>query len=55
MSPEPKNWVLGFGVVVLVIQFLPGPSNVVPFWVCYGFLGVGPLTRTTKKVLHWRV
>ena len=33
---------------------LPGPSNVVPFWVWYGFL-VGTLVRTTKKGLHWRV
>ena len=33
---------------------LPGPSNVVPFWVWYGFL-VRTLIRPTKKVLHWRV
>ena len=33
---------------------LPGSSNVVPFWVWYGFV-VRILNRTTKKVLHWRV
>ena len=33
---------------------LPGPSNVVPFWVLYVFLA-RTLIRTTKKVLHWRV
>ena len=32
---------------------LPGPSNVVPFWVWYDFLVRTPI-RTTKKVLHWR-
>ena len=32
----------------------PGPSNVVPFWVCYGFW-VRTLIRTTIKVLHSRV
>ena len=33
---------------------VPRPSNVVPFWVWYGFL-VRILIRTTNKVLHWRV
>ena len=30
---------------------LPGPSNEVPFWVCYG-CWVRTLIRTTKKVLQ---
>ena len=32
----------------------PGPSNVVPYWVWYGFL-VRTFIRTTKKVLCWGV
>ena len=35
-------------------QDLRGPSNVFPFWAWYGFR-VRIATRTTKKVLHWRV
>ena len=44
---------LGLGVE-WVGWCLPGPSNVVPYWVWYGFL-VRAFIRTTKKVLHWRV
>ena len=34
------------------LQDLPGLSNVVPFWVWYGFLG-RTLIRTTKKGTTW--
>ena len=34
-------------------QGVPGPSDVVPLWVWYGFLV--RILRTTKKVPHWRV
>ena len=40
--------------ILRLFPTVPGPSNVVPFWVWYGFL-VRILIRTTKKVLHWRV
>ena len=31
---------------------LPKGSNVVPFWVCYGF-GVKDYNMLPKKELHW--
>ena len=43
----------GYIRVIGMIWGLPRPSNVVPFWVWYGFLA--RTLRTTKKVLHWRV
>ena len=36
----------------VILGLYSRPSNVIPFWVCYGFL-VRILVRTTKKVLHW--
>ena len=45
---------LGCEVQGLAFKGLPGPSNVDPFWVWYGF-GVKMLIRTPKKVLRWRV
>ena len=32
----------------------PGPSNIVPVGVWYGFM-VRTINRATNKVLHWRV
>ena len=43
-----ETTIIGFRVM---LGFYSGPSNVVPFWVWYGFwLGLLGL-----KVLHWRV
>ena len=46
-----ETTIIGFRVM---LGFYSGPSNVVPFWVWYGFL-VRTLIRATEKVLHWRV
>ena len=40
----------GTGADRNVVEGLPGPSNVVPFWVWYVLW-----IWTTKKALHWRV
>ena len=44
--PKPEN--------PAILGNIPGTSDVVPFWVWYGFL-VRTLIKATKNVLHWRV
>ena len=51
MEKKVETTIIGFRVM---LGLYSRPSNVVPFWVWYVF-SVRVLTRTTKKVLHWRV